>query len=304
MLLRSLAALAILLLARVASAEPLAPAPVTLRARSVESDTLIAWVSDEYAAQRRSLVVGPEASRPVTLDVEGSIPDVQDAIVRASGAGTLALGRATLVGGPGRLRAARASAEAERLASGGYRGRRVTAVFHRIRLLKLLGLLADVSKRRIEVAEGVEQRITVAVANMPWDEVVDALAAACGLTVRQEGVATRLARRDDVTPRFSPIALDLSDEPRPTPRAFAIAAPGHCNSPLTEVELGELKVTAVLAGVRQPGALVRLPAGDQFLLRWRSCVGVGRGEVVRIATEGIVVAEAGVERTLPLVPAP
>ena len=109
MLLRSLAALAILLLARVASAEPLAPAPVTLRARSVESDTLIAWVSDEYAAQRRSLVVGPEASRPVTLDVEGSIPDVQDAIVRASGAGTLALGRATLVGGPERLRAARAA---------------------------------------------------------------------------------------------------------------------------------------------------------------------------------------------------
>jgi hypothetical protein len=65
-----------------------------------------------------------------------------------------------------------------------------------------------------------------------------------------------------------------------------------------EVALDDLKVVAVLTGVPEPSALVRLPDGDQFLVRRSSCLGTARAPVRSFENDRVVVGDDGAERSL------
>lgn len=292
---------AVLLLGRAAAAEPGAAgaasedaAAYALRARGVEIGTLLSWVA-EVTRQGRNLVVDPGLTKALSLDVErSSVPELQQEVIRRSGAGTLALRSTLLVAGPARLAAARENPLFPRLARGGYHGRRVSVNFRDVRLAGLLRMVGEVARRSVEVADGVDdQRVTLAVTDVCWDEILDALAVSAGLVWRY-GDAIRFARPDDGAPRYAPAGKELAAAPRPD---AAVPSTTGC---FDRLAFEDVKLVAVLTGPREPQALLRLPGGHHLSIGRGTCLGEAQGRVSRVEPGRVVVEEAGAERVLPL----
>jgi len=108
------------------------------------------------------------------------------------------------------------------------------------------------------------------VKNVPWDQVVDAIALTHGCTV----IATDAAHRKV---ECSPASLGAAPAP-----ALPAAAPADERPPLTRVPASKLRAVAI--GVRDTGkswrAVVRTPSGLHVLVRTGSPIGVDGGLAV------------------------
>jgi hypothetical protein len=264
--------------------------PYFLRARNLDIQNLLVFVA---RTKGRSVVVGPEVESTLSLDLErDSILEIEGEVVRASGASSLVTGNTVLVGGAARVASAKRHPLQVLLAGGGeHKGRRVTLYFTRYRLTNLLRLLADVSKRQFEVAEGLEDWVSIAANEVRWTEILDVLAVTSDL-VRQEVNGTiRVSRRGDNSPRFSPLGRDLVDEPY-DPRTPHEVGEGRCAPPLGDSEPSQVKLVAVMAGPTGPEALMRLPNyGKPYVVRRNSCIGPAGGLVSSIERDRVVVFE-------------
>jgi len=270
--------------------------PYSLRTRGADAQSLIGFVS---RLKGRTVVVGAEVEGTLDLDLErDSLLQLADEVVRASGAGSLVFGNTVLVGGPARLASASGHPLRPLLMDGEYNGRRVTLYFTRYRLTNLLRLLAGVSNRSFEVAEGVEEWVSISASEVPWTRILDALLVAGDLSSRDADGMIRVSRRGDGSPRFSPLGRDLVDvsyDPRAPPKE----RDGRCAPPLGDSDLSQLRLLAVMTGpakperfVRLPEALVRLPNGKPFDVGGNTCIGSAGGRVFRVERDRIVVRES------------
>lgn len=292
------------LLGRAAAVEPEPAGSVSgdaasyaLRARAVDVHTLLSWLAYVSEHKGRSFLVGQDVKGAMSIDLErASVAELQQEIIRKTGADALRLGSTLLVGGPAQQAVVGRSPLLSRLAARNYHGRRVSLVFDRIRLSRLLQLLSGVAKRPVEVGEGVDQQVTLAITDTPWDELLDVVSASGGLVWRY-GDVMRFARRDDENPRYAPLDNDAAADPTP---AGGLVTQQGCAPPLGNLELGDLTLVAVLTGPREPQALVRVADGRHVQISRGTCVGWGRGRVSQIQLDRVVVEEGGAERALML----
>jgi hypothetical protein len=268
---------------------PPAGARYLLRARGADVHGLLGFAA---RSPGRAIVVGPEVTGTLSLDLErDSLPELEEEVARASGAGSLVMGRSILVGGPARLAAARRHPQLPALARGDYKGRRVIMQFTRIRLSNLLGLLADVSQRPFELADGVEERVSIGARELRWTELLDVLAVAGDLTRQEADGAIRIARRGDAAPRFTRTGREIARDEPPEPSTSGKPRKNRCGSPVGEVEVARMRLVAILIGIPTPEALVRLPSGKEYVVRKGSCLGLEGGTVTSVERDRLVVLD-------------
>lgn len=258
-------------------------------------------------AKGRCTIVGPEVGGVLSLDVERySVSEIEDAVVRASEAGSLVSGNSVVVGGTARIAAATTHPLRPLLAGREYRGRRFTVAFTRVRVTNVLRTLALVAGQPFEVTEGVEDRISVGAWEARWDEVLDLLALANNLTAENVNGIIRVWRRGESSPRFVALDSKFVDDAG-MPQAEPVR---RCAASLDEHESSRLHLDAVITGPPpMPVAFVRYPNGSHAMLRKGQCTGSAGGSVSRIERSRLVItghspaadgAEAVAERVLTL----
>jgi Tfp pilus assembly protein PilP len=263
-------------------------APVCeLRARGADAHGLIRLLA---RLDRKNTVIGPGVTGAVRLDVtKDSLHGLEGEVVRASGADFVILGgNFVLVDVPVRIEAAKVHPVRRLLDGDEYEARRVSLDFVQIRLVRLLHILEDVTKRPFEVAEGVDARVTVIAKNVPWNKLLDVLVVAGDLSRTPVERSIRVARRADRTPRFSPVQ-DLDDVA--AGGATETSPSNRCRTRLGGSKLIELKLVAVVTGIEDPVSLVRLPDGSEHEVRRGTCVGAGGGVAMRVERDRVVVQE-------------
>ena len=141
----------------------------------VETANGLAWtvapgLAEKHEAAQRVALAGPET------------PKVQGAEAAAAGFTTEAPAYA-VSGAPQRRE---------------YTGRRITLDFHDIEIRNLLRLIADVSKKNIVVADGVNGKVTVSLRNVPWDQALDLVLKTKGLDKEEMGNVIRVAKAEEI----------------------------------------------------------------------------------------------------------
>jgi len=272
-------------------AAPAGPGPgegtseLRLRAHAADAATLLMFV---FADSRRLLVSAPGVGAPVTLDVTRPAPEaVEEAALRAAGAPYLELGQVVVAGDKARIEAARTSPLRPLLEKGGSKSRQVKLQFRGIVLSSLLGLFADVGKRRFALAEGIDGKVVVATGGRPWTEVLDAALVSADLTRDEVDQVLRIRRRGDPAPRFTPLEVRLKEaqaDAKPPRRP-----PGPCLEPQGFHDLASLRLAATLTGGKAPRALLALPQDGVAVVQAGSCAGADGGRVVRVEPERLVV---------------
>jgi hypothetical protein len=269
-----------------------AAATYSLRARGAQATGLIRLLAD---LERQKTVIGPSVNGTLRLEVKGdSISILEDQVVRASGASSLVLGHFVLIDAPDRIEAAKVHPVRRLLERGGYEARRVTVDFTQIDLVRVFRMLAEVTKRPFEVGDGVDTQVTVIARDVPWNELLDALVVAGDLTRVPVDRSIRISRRGDRTPRFSPVP-GLNDGVPADATAAQPRRPSRCQTPLGRFELSELKLVAVVTGLEDPAALVRMPDGSEYAVRRGNCIGNAGGVARRIDRDRVAVEEFEVE---------
>lgn len=267
---------------------PSSGATYSLRARRVAVPDLIMFVSGN--ARGRSMVIGPEVGGVLSLDVDRrSVLEIEGEVVRASGAGSLAMGNTVLIGGPARLAAATSHPSRPLLAGRAYKGRRVTLTFTRAPITNTLRVLALASECAFEMTEDIEGRISIGAYEAPWDEILDALAVSSELTTQNVNGIIRVSRRGDSSPHFFPLGRKFVDDPGVlrTEREQ-----GRCAANLDRYDPSQLHLDAVMSGPPPlPVAFVRYPSGTHAILRKGSCTGSWGGVVSRVEHDRIAYTE-------------
>lgn len=256
-----------------------------LRAHGADAATLLMFV---FGESQRLLLATPGVGAPVTLDVaRPALREVEEEVLRAAGAPFVALGQVVVVGDQARVDAARASPLRPLLEKGGSTARKVKLQFRGIALTSLLGLLADVGKRRFALAEGIAGKVVVATGGRPWTEVLDATLASADLARDLDEQVVRIRRRADRAPQFTPLEVILKEqqaEVRPPPPVQS-----RCAAPQGRYELGTIRLVATLTGGKGSQALLALPEDRPAVIQAGACIGTDGGRVVRVEPERLVV---------------
>ncbi|MCX5907647.1 MAG: pilus assembly protein PilP [Deltaproteobacteria bacterium] len=89
---------------------------------------------------------------------------------------------------------------------------------------------------------------------------------------------------------FKPLVEEPKEVSPPPPRKLE-AAERPDATPLERIDVGQIKLVALVWGISEPRALVETPKGEGFIIALGTPIGKNYGTVAQITSAGVVIAE-------------
>lgn len=195
-----------------------------------------------------------------------------------------------IAGEPEEIKAYLAAARPLRRRSGIPPGTRITLDFVRADLANLLVLFSEVQGVEILAGKGLDAKVSVQVRNTRWRHALEAILLACGMGMKKDGASVRVGRFASLAGDASGFAPVEKNPVEPDPNRTEPDPHGYV-SPAERYELGALRLTAVVSGIRIPQALVEAPDGNFAVLKKGTRVGKQHARVVEIRPEALLIEE-------------
>lgn len=91
---------------------------------------------------------------------------------------------------------------------------------------------------------------------------------------------------------FRPLVVEKPEVPPPSPAPKPPKEPAlEAATPLERIDLSQLKLVAIIWGIKEPRAMVEDGAGKGYIITQGTTIGKNKGVVTKINSNGIVVTE-------------